>query len=148
MQPGEPVGDPKPLFDCLKTHAQLILTGGLRAEPGADGCEPSATGIPRGGAALQGGLVVFGVCGRRMFTTYTDDGREARYVRHQMATTFGAPRCQSISTRPVDVCLNTLIIEALSPSAIEVSLQVAEDIEFERQQLHGSGSSGWSVRNM
>src|SRR5580658_786426 len=95
------------------------------------------TGIPRGGAALLGGLVVCGVCGRRMFTTYTDDGHEARYVCHQMATTFGAPRCQSISARPVDVCMNTLIIEALSPSAIEVSLQVAEDIELERQQLHG-----------
>ena len=35
------------------------------------------TGIPRGGAALLGGLVAFGVCGRRMFTTYNDDGREA-----------------------------------------------------------------------
>lgn len=95
------------------------------------------TGIPRGGAALLGGLVVCGVCGRRMFTTYNDDGREARYVCHQMATTFGAPRCQSISARPVDRCVSALMLDALSPCAIEVSLQVAEDIELERQQLHG-----------
>jgi Recombinase zinc beta ribbon domain len=95
------------------------------------------TGIPRGGAALLGGLVVCGLCGRRMFTTDNDDGREARYVCTQMATTFGAPRCQSISARPVDEHMSALMVGALSPSAIEVSLQVAEDLELERQQLHG-----------
>ncbi|RWD62209.1 MAG: recombinase family protein, partial [Mesorhizobium sp.] len=34
------------------------------------------------------------------------------------------------------------MLEALSPSAIDVSLQVAEDIELERQQLH----EGWKQR--
>ncbi len=92
------------------------------------------TGLPRGGAALLGGLVTCGVCGRRMFVTYTDDGREARYACNQMATTYGAPRCQSISARPVDEPVSALMLEALSPSAIEVSLQVAEDLELERQQ--------------
>ena len=67
------------------------------------------SGVPRGGAALLGGLVACGVCGRRMLTTYTDEGRDARYVCAQMATTFGAPRCQSISARPVDACLSSLI---------------------------------------
>jgi DNA invertase Pin-like site-specific DNA recombinase len=95
------------------------------------------TGIPRGGAALLGGLVVCGVCGRRMFTTYNDDGHEARYVCNQMAATFGAPRCQSISARPVDARVSALMLDALSPSALAVSLQVAEDLELERQQLHG-----------
>ena len=94
------------------------------------------TGLPRGGAALLGGLVVCGLCGRRMFTTYNDDGREARDVCTQMATTFGAPRCQSISARPVDEHMSALMVGALSPSAIAVSLQVAEDLELERQQLH------------
>lgn len=95
------------------------------------------TGTPRGGAALLGGLVACGVCGRRMFTTYNENGREARYVCHQMATTFGAPRCQSISAHGVDVYVGAAMLEALSPSAIEVSLQVAEDLELERQQVHG-----------
>jgi excisionase family DNA binding protein len=94
------------------------------------------TGLPRGGAALLGGLVTCGLCGRRMFVTYNDDGREARYACNQMATTYGAPRCQSISARPVDKQVSTLMLEALSPSAIEVSLQVAEDIELDRQQRH------------
>jgi DNA invertase Pin-like site-specific DNA recombinase len=100
------------------------------------------SGIPRGGAALLGGLMTCAVCGRRMFTTYTDDGREARYVCHQLATTYGDPRCQSISARPVDRLITTLILEALSPAAIDVSLQAAEDIELERHQLHGQ----WKLR--
>jgi DNA invertase Pin-like site-specific DNA recombinase len=93
-------------------------------------------GIPRGGGALLGGLVACGVCGRRMFTGYNDDGHEARYVCNQMAATFGAPRCQSISARPVDEHVSAVMLSALAPSAIEVSLQVAEDLELERQQLH------------
>jgi DNA invertase Pin-like site-specific DNA recombinase len=93
-------------------------------------------GIPRGGGALLGGLVACGVCGRRMFTGYNDDGHEARYVCNQMAATFGAPRCQSISACPVDEHVSALMLSALAPSAIEVSLQVAEDLELERQQLH------------
>src|SRR4051794_5594377 len=90
------------------------------------------SGTPRGGTALLGGLVSCGVCGRRMFTTYTENGREARYVCHQMAVTFGAPRCQSISAQCVDALISAAMLEALSPSAIEVSLQVAEDLELER----------------
>ena len=100
------------------------------------------TGVPRGGAALLGGLISCGLCGRRMFTTYTDDGREARYVCHQLATTYGEARCQSISAWPVDRLISTLVLEALLPAAIEVSLQAAEDIELERRQLHGQ----WKMR--
>jgi excisionase family DNA binding protein len=37
----------------------------------------------------------------------------------------------------VDALVAAAMIEALSPSAIEVSLQVAEDLDLERQQLHG-----------
>ncbi|MGW9465742.1 recombinase family protein [Brucella cytisi] len=94
------------------------------------------TGVPRGGAALLGGLIICGACGRKMVTGYNEDGREARYGCSYEATTYGGPQCQSISARPVDTCVTALILEALSPAAIDVSLQVAEDIEIERQQLH------------
>jgi hypothetical protein len=99
-------------------------------------------GVPRGGAALLGGLISCGVCGRKMVTGYNDDGREARYSCSYEATTYGGPRCQSISAHPVDACVSALMLEALSPSAIDVRLKVAEDIELERQQLH----EGWKQR--
>lgn len=90
------------------------------------------TGVPRGGPALLGGLIRCGQCGRRMSVGYHNNGREARYQCWQLATTFGGARCQSISAQPVDDHVANLLLIALAPSAIEVSLQLAEDIELER----------------
>ena len=89
-------------------------------------------GVPRGGPALLSGLIRCGQCGRRMSVGYHNNGREARYQCCQLATTFGGPRCQSVSAQPVDECVADRILAALAPSAIEVSLQLAEDIELER----------------
>lgn len=89
-------------------------------------------GVPRGGPALLGGIIYCGLCGRRMAVAYHNNGHEARYQCSQLATTFGGPRCQSISAQPVDGLVSELILGALAPSAIEVSLQVAEDLELER----------------
>ena len=88
-----------------------------------------------GGTALLGGLVSCGLCGRHMLTTYTENGREARYVCHQLAIAFGGPRCQSISAHCVDAAVAVAMLEALSPSAIAIALQLAEDHDLERQQL-------------
>src|SRR3546814_14964752 len=63
-------------------------------------------------------------------------------LQRQLATTYGDARCQSISARPVDKLVTTLILEALSHAAIDVSLQAAEDIDLERQQLH----EPWKLR--
>ncbi|GAC1583938.1 MAG: recombinase family protein [Sphingomicrobium sp.] len=118
-------------WQCYERNQELMAANRLRYP-----------GVPRGGAALLGGLISCGICGRKMVTGYNDDGREARYSCSYEATTYGGPRCQSISARPVDACVSALILEALSPSAIDVSLQVAEDIELERQELHES----WNQR--
>jgi len=76
-------------------------------------------GVPRGGPALLSGLIRCGQCGRRMSVGYHNNGREARYQCCQLATTFGGPRCQSVSAQPVDECVADLILAALAPSAIE-----------------------------
>ncbi len=85
-------------------------------------------GVPRGGPALLGGRVRCGLCGRRMALAYHDNGREARYQCCQEAVTFGGLRCQSLSAQPVDRLVAGLILAALAPSAVEVSLQLAEDV--------------------
>jgi excisionase family DNA binding protein len=71
-----------------------------------------------------------------MVLAYHDNGREARYQCCQEATTFGGPRCQSLSAQPVDRLVAGLILAALAPSAVEVSLQLAEDVELERVEQH------------
>ncbi len=93
-------------------------------------------GVPRGGPALLAGLVRCGRCGHRMAVGYHNNGREARYLCNHLATTFGDPRCQSVSAQPVDGAVAELILAALTPSAVEVSLGLAEDLELERIEQH------------
>jgi DNA invertase Pin-like site-specific DNA recombinase len=93
-------------------------------------------GVPRGGPALLAGLIRCGQCGHRMAVGYHNNGREARYLCNHLATTFGDPRCQSVSAQPVDGAVAELILATLTPSAIEVSLQLAEDLELERLAQH------------
>ena len=44
--------------------------------------------------------------------------------------------CQSLAGRPLDAWVSRLVLQALEPAALELSLKVAEEVEAERQQLH------------
>jgi DNA invertase Pin-like site-specific DNA recombinase len=93
-------------------------------------------GVPRGGAALLAGLVVCGRCGQRMAALYPNSGRFQRYNCSRLAVNYGGPTCQSLSGRGLDALLAELMLQALAPAALEVSLQLAEDLELERRALH------------
>jgi DNA invertase Pin-like site-specific DNA recombinase len=93
-------------------------------------------GIPRGGSALLAGLVICGRCGQRMAALYPNSGRFQRYSCSRLAVNYGAPTCQSLSGRSLDALVAALMLQALAPAALEVSLQVAEDLELERSALH------------
>lgn len=120
--------------DCWPAYIDWATYEGNQEQMAANRAKHD--GVPRGGPALLGGLVRCGRCGRRMALAYHDNGREARYQCCQEAVTFGGPRCQSLSARPVDTLVTGLILAALAPSAIEVSLQLAEDVELERAAQH------------
>lgn len=95
-----------------------------------------AAGVARGGPALLAGLVVCGRCGHRMATEYRDQGRFQRYRCSQGAIRFGGTACQSLGGRGLEALVGTLILQALQPAALEVSLRLAEDLELEREQIH------------
>src|SRR3954464_6391996 len=92
-------------------------------------------GVPRGGPSLLAGLLVCGRCGRRMVTLYPQGGRCLRYAGSREAVTYGGAPCQSFSGRCLDALVGELIMQALSPAAVEASLQLAEDVELERTAL-------------
>jgi DNA invertase Pin-like site-specific DNA recombinase len=93
-------------------------------------------GVPRGGPALLAGLVVCGRCGQRMAAQYPNSGRFQRYACSRLAVNYGAPACQSLSGRALDAMVGALMLQVLEPAALEVSLQLAEDLELERAGLH------------
>jgi len=96
----------------------------------------AAQGAIRRGPSLLAGLVMCGRCGLRMSVVYTNNGTGLRYVCGQAKTHYEAPRCQSLVGLALETLVNTLVLQALEPAALEVSLQVAADVEAERQQLH------------
>jgi DNA invertase Pin-like site-specific DNA recombinase len=96
----------------------------------------AAQGAIRRGPSLLAGLVVCGRCGLRMSVVYTNNGTGLRYCCGQAKTHYAAPRCQSLVGPALETVVSTLVLQALEPAALEVSLQVAADVEAERQQLH------------
>ena len=87
-------------------------------------------GVARKGATLLAGLVRCGRCGQRMVAQYCDG--YPRYVCVYGTTVYAGPSCQSLAARAVDRVVEALVLRALEPSALEVSLAVASDLEHER----------------
>jgi DNA invertase Pin-like site-specific DNA recombinase len=96
----------------------------------------SAAGVVRNGPSLLSGLLVCGHCGHRMVVQYgSGSGNKLRYNCSRLAVEYGGERCQSLTGEPLDELVSDLVLEALEPAALEVSLKVAEDIEGERKQV-------------
>jgi DNA invertase Pin-like site-specific DNA recombinase len=93
-------------------------------------------GPTRSGPSLLAGLVICGRCGLRMAAVYNNSGGRLRYDCNRMAVDYGEPRCQSLVGHVLDDWIGTQVLRALEPAALEISLQVAADLEGERQHLH------------
>jgi len=91
-------------------------------------------GVPKYGSSLLSGLIICGRCGLRMTVIYSSGGSKLRYECNRMATDYAEPRCQSFMGTPLDSLIEKEILRAMTPAALAVSLQVAEDIERERRQ--------------
>lgn len=89
-------------------------------------------GVVRKGPSLLSGLLICGRCGLRMATRYNNNCRGLRYSCARMAVDYGGPLCQSLAGEVLDEEIRRLVFEALQPAALEISLQVAEDLEAER----------------
>jgi DNA invertase Pin-like site-specific DNA recombinase len=92
-------------------------------------------GVPRQGPSLLSGLLICGRCGLRMSTYYTNNSNKLRYSCTRMSVDYHDPVCQSLVGNPLDQLIEEQVFEALKPSALEISLKVAEDIERERKNL-------------
>ena len=99
-------------------------------------------GVARGGPSLLAGLLFCGRCSRRMVTCYRNNGRDLCYACTWDHINYGTARCQSLSGHALDDLIAGLVLDVLRPSAIEVSLQLAEDVELERLQHHRQ----WALR--
>jgi DNA invertase Pin-like site-specific DNA recombinase len=87
---------------------------------------------PREGPALLQGLALCGVCGRRMTVGYHSRyGLRIPNYRCQKETVErgGGRFCQSINGEQVDETIGRLLVETVTPLALEVTLAVQQELE-------------------
>jgi len=86
---------------------------------------------PREGAALLQGLVICGVCGRRMTVRYrSDSGRQSTvYVCQYEGNDTASAKCQSITGTGIDRAIGEVLLQTVSPVSLEVALQVQAELD-------------------
>jgi DNA invertase Pin-like site-specific DNA recombinase len=85
---------------------------------------------PRDGPALLQGLAVCGICGKRMTVQYrTSKGqRRVKYICQTERRKNGGPMCQWIPGTQLDQAVAALLLQSLTPMALEVALSVQQEI--------------------
>ena len=86
---------------------------------------------PREGPALLQGLVICGVCGRRMSVRYHHrwGSLSPDYICDGESKKLANGHCQSIPGHGIDRAVGDLLVEAMSPVALEVSLAVQQELQ-------------------
>ena len=87
---------------------------------------------PREGPALLQGLVMCGVCGRRMTVRYHSrfGERVPDYVCQRYGIEHAQKFCQRINGKGIDEAIGKLLVESVSPMALEVALKVQDELRL------------------
>ncbi len=113
----------------------------LAASAAARGGDHKA-GPPREGPALLQGLVICGKCGKRMTVSYharCDATLVPDYACQREGIAAGAPPCQRFCGSGIDAAVAALVLDALTPLAIEAALEVTA-------QLHAQAADADAIR--
>ena len=94
-------------------------------------------GPPREGPALLQGLAVCGRCGGRMTIRYYVSHREVlpEYTCQREGIEHAQPICQRIVGGALDRAIGDLLVETVSPFALEVALAVRDELEARAQEV-------------
>jgi DNA invertase Pin-like site-specific DNA recombinase len=94
-------------------------------------------GSPREGPALLQGIVLCGRCGRRMTVGYHGHDGQLRpeYVCQREGIEHGEPTCQRIHGAGIDQAIGELLVEAVNPVALEVTLAVQRQLQSRLEEV-------------
>jgi DNA invertase Pin-like site-specific DNA recombinase len=122
---------------CLKDRLPAYITWEefVRNVRQIQANHPKRRGTPRRGTSLLAGLVVCGHCGKRMGTRYSHNGSGLRYCCEPGRPLPQETPCHSVPGTLIDEAVSRLVLEALEPMAVELSVRAAADLEAERTQF-------------
>jgi DNA invertase Pin-like site-specific DNA recombinase len=92
-------------------------------------------GAVREGPSLLQGIVLCGVCGRRMGIRYQRNGALLMYECHQLHSQLAGKTCQTLRGDRVDQAVIQCFLEAIQPAQIEVALSALDHVEARARQL-------------
>jgi hypothetical protein len=104
----------------------------------ANRARSESIGVVRDGPALLAGLVVCGRCGTRMTVRYQRGAGgklHPAYVCARAKNDYGQERCQQLAGGCIDEHVAALLLQAMAPAAVEVSLAAAEQVETQRAHV-------------
>jgi DNA invertase Pin-like site-specific DNA recombinase len=113
------------------SFAQFLANQDVLAANAAARGEDRRAGPPREGPALLQGLLVCGRCGRRMTVRYhsrADATVVPDYFCQAKSVATAAPICQHVNGAAVDDAVAALVLDTVSPLAIEVALSVSDEL--------------------
>jgi hypothetical protein len=116
-------------WDQHQQNLKLLASNGR-------GLRVGARVAPRDGAALLQGRAVWGRCGRHFRVTYrsTRGKQEAWYICDRAHGPLSEPNCQSIAGPPIDQAIGALVVESMTPAAVELALEIWREIEARQQE--------------
>lgn len=101
---------------------------------------PENRGAARDGAALLQGIAICGKCGRRLSLRYRDN---THYYRCQQAyREYGEPLCQFIRGKEVDAEVAALLLKAMNPAQLKISIQALEQVKAQTKEIEKQ----WKLR--
>jgi DNA invertase Pin-like site-specific DNA recombinase len=111
-------------WEQFQQNLKILKTNG-------QGFEVARASPPREGTALLQGRAVCGRCGKYFRVHYAARrGRlDAWYVCDRARGYRGEPNCQSIAGPPIDKAIGMLIAEQMTPTAVELTLEIRREIE-------------------
>jgi DNA invertase Pin-like site-specific DNA recombinase len=85
------------------------------------------------GAALLTGLALCGLCGQPLHVVYSgSDHQRITYICNHRQRRYAEPTCQRLPGQPVDELVAQVVLAALTPAQVELSLALVAEVQ--RQQ--------------
>lgn len=93
-------------------------------------------GPPREGSALLQGIILCGICGRRMHVRYRKRG-EKTTSDYYCSThgSHGKTYCQTLSGRVIDESVSGLLLDSFTPMAVDMVFQIQEELKKRLESL-------------
>ena len=84
------------------------------------------------GTSMLAGRVVCGHCGRHMSVSYSGQSKE-RLTCEMSRNQWGDKQCQSFNARSLNALVSSLLLQAVSPASLELSIQAFSKLDQDRQ---------------